>query len=551
MSKKGFAALALTVVLCIACAGVLFVSADATPTEYECFNKEDPGGETAYFVKKIDTIGIHFKPNGDFTSVSIHTPTWGESTGGLTVSVYAWKGTYDGSLDAEAGPVAVAKMENLVDGAWTKFDFGQTVPAGEYLLYVENSGTNPYVNVGVYAYNNAYSGGGVYYQGILQAGKAPSLKVTFTDTNAAPFAAVSDATTEVVPFFPDGSDSPQGIGGNDVYAIQFAPTKAFSRVALTAPNYANNLGNLTFTIYQWDTNYSKSIHGKALASYEFQDYPDANVGLTMRFASLPAGEYVLTVTNTSANADEAVGLWFIPGTYANTRVYLNGSVVEQAPRLSVMYDEPAGETKYGSLSENVAGPASVPFYQGSDNIPQAILKSDAYAIQFAPTQPFYQVTIGAPSYNNDLGNLKFVLYKWNRNYETTIKGDPICEKEFVNYPDVNPGLTMNFLSQPAGEYLLVVTNTTVDPDEQVGLWCVSSGFASARNYLNGKVVANQAAHLTVGYDITTNTPYGTLSDPVTEENPGSGDIFFLLPCVAALLLLASVVMMTSKRRAVR
>ena len=109
------------------------------------------------------------------------------------------------------------------------------------------------------------------------------------------------------------------------------------------------------------------------------------------------------------------------------------------------------------------------------------------AFQFTATEKFEELIVAAPNYSNNIGNLTLSLYKWNESYEKTLAQEPITSFEHVNYPDSNPGLSLDCPVQDAGQYLLYIENTSEDPDELVGIWAASA-MEGVQMYVNG--VAN-------------------------------------------------------------
>ncbi len=350
MSKKLILLFSAVIVLCLFAVGCLAVFAESE--EYALYQPTAQSLDP-WTLKGDNTIGVHFSPTGSFQLISLHTPTWNDQGGGLKVTLYAWNGKYETSL---TGAIASAAAENVVNEAWTQFDLGQVVPAGDYLLVVQNSGTAPEREIGLYTQALAFSGVSVYQQGRLRENYAPCMKVTLTETSDAPFGPITDPVK--VDFYSGTADGNQLLLKNDLFAIQFAPAAPFYKLTVGAPSYSNDLGNLTFTLYRWDTNLTKTLQGEPVCPVkEFVNYPDVNEGLTMEcfpdtHASLPAGEYVLSITNTSETSEEQVGLWTSRTAFPYARNYHNGTETAQWAQLIVTFDQPSAE-KYRALSENL------------------------------------------------------------------------------------------------------------------------------------------------------------------------------------------------------
>ncbi len=150
-----------------------------------------------------------------------------------------------------------------------------------------------------------------------------------------------------------------GVGADPVVcttnlAVQFNTTTSFTELITYCPSWSNNIGNLTFTLYKWDTSYKKTLAGTALATYEHVNYPDSNPGLSLKFDAQPAGEYLLYIENTSETLPETVGCW-ASGNFAGAQSYNNGVPIDSAIKMVVAYtSQPTGQynplTKYYNTS---------------------------------------------------------------------------------------------------------------------------------------------------------------------------------------------------------
>jgi hypothetical protein len=104
-------------------------------------------------------------------------------------------------------------------------------------------------------------------------------------------------------------------------------------------------------------------------------------------------------------------------------------------------------------------------------------------LKFTATAPFYAINAACPSYNNNVGNLTFSLYKWNTNYAQSVAGTPIASKTFVNFND-NQKLELTFDVQEAGDYVWELSNGT----EDVGVWKWTDSQDNAVSFFAGSQV---------------------------------------------------------------
>ncbi|MBE7067440.1 MAG: hypothetical protein E7385_07820 [Ruminococcaceae bacterium] len=181
---------------------------------------------------------------------------------------------------------------------------------------------------------------------------------------------------------------------------------------------------------------------------------------------------------------------------------------------------------------------SVPTFEGTAQEPDQI--EGTFGLQFAVGEPFNRLSIPCPSWSNNVGSLKWTLYKWNGTYNSTISSTAITSYEHVDYPD-NATLELK-LDTPAqaGEYLLVLENTSADANESVGTWCVSGTVPAIHCYKEGAIFTAKTPKLIIDFVGNGTNYFGTLSDAVVDTpNPGTGDfgmIALVFTAVSTLVL---------------
>ena len=124
--------------------------------------------EVMAFENKIGIIDMHgsgevgqrMYVNGPFCAVSIKIGTHKTTDSDISMSVFAWTGDYESTVEAE--PLATTRFVDCVDNATNWFEFGKTLPAGEYLFLLhELEG-----QMAIYASgNNKVSLGSSYHNG--------------------------------------------------------------------------------------------------------------------------------------------------------------------------------------------------------------------------------------------------------------------------------------------------------------------------------------------------------------------------------------------------
>jgi hypothetical protein len=91
--------------------------------------------------------------------------------------------------------------------------------------------------------------------------------------------------------------------------------------------------------------------------------------------------------------------------------------------------------------------------------------SNVAAQYFSISAPFYSVDVRCPSWSGNPASLTLSLYRWDTDYDTTLKSLPVRQRRFVNYAD-NAWLSLDRTTKddesagdgyfPAGDYLWVL-----------------------------------------------------------------------------------------------
>ena len=130
----------------------------------------------------------------------------------------------------------------------------------------------------------------------------------------------------------------------DKAGLKFTANSTFYGLQVRCPSWSNNIGNLTLSVYNWNTNYQTSVAQIPVVSQTFVDYNESQP-LDLQFANLPAGEYVWELSN----AVEVVGVWkFIENT-STTDSYFNGTATTGDYACSIKY------VSQGSYSQLTTG----------------------------------------------------------------------------------------------------------------------------------------------------------------------------------------------------
>lgn len=132
-----------------------------------------------------------------------------------------------------------------------------------------------------------------------------------------------------------------------------------------------------------------------------------------------------------------------------------------------------------------------------------------FSQHFSINSKFDSLSVWCPSWDNNVGNIKLSLYKY-QNSITESKDEPvIATKLFVDYND-NSWLNLTFAPQEPGDYLLILNNGS----EKVGVWLYPSD-VSKSIFTDGGFVTDGELAMTVRV-------YGNNDPLFNQAKEGSG-----------------------------
>jgi len=90
------------------------------------------------------------------------------------------------------------------------------------------------------------------------------------------------------------------------------------------------------------------------------------------------------------------------------------------------------------------------------------------------------------SYDNNVGTVKFDVYRWDTDYETTLKGEVLATDSVVDFQD-NTMCDVEFEGLGSGYYLIVATGSAPAGDFGVAVW-TRSAVSTSITFVNGERV---------------------------------------------------------------
>lgn len=255
----------------------------------------------------------------------------------FTASVYVFNETPERSFEAE--PVFSETIHQNGDNSYGAiFPMEKTLPAGKYIILCSQvtgneSGTKPYIVLptGTASMNEAYIEFGGTADGVLcffvDFIKDPAIEDYFLPLGTKQIEVIT--RDEAVIVLDTGGSDAHRLGDGDTLAILTAAIPEDKYLTdltfLSMPTWSNNGpdSNLSYEVYVWNTNYSKTVSEEPMTSGEIKDHHD-NQALNINFKNtLKGGVRYLIVTRSSGTM--AIGFWQSPGTFqqSNWKVYLN------------------------------------------------------------------------------------------------------------------------------------------------------------------------------------------------------------------------------------
>ena len=460
----------------------------------------------------------------------------------FTLSVYKWTTDYATTIATtplktvdKTTTSGAVKAESLT---WTD----GALEAGEYFFVVENAKskstvTNNPNRLGLAEVASNVSQGEYYRVGTLTTGKELALDIRFTE--AAPaggyFASLLSFEPTYVHAY-DGTPTGNTYTVAEVSGKDPADIVSGQRVKVTAPfdgfqiYMANgNAYNFTLSVYKWTTDYATTIASTPLKTVDKTTTSGAvkAESLTWTDGALGAGEYLFVVENARSksnvtNNPNRLGLAEVASNVSQGEYYRVGTLTTgKELALDIRFTEAAPTGGYfASIVISDFNPTYVPAYDGkpagntytagevSGKKPEDIISGQRVKV----TAPFdgFQIYMA----NGNVYNFTLSVYKWNEDFETTIKGTPLKTiDKTITHGNVQPeSLVWTDGALEAGDYLFVVENVkskdnvTNNPN-RLGLAEVASNVSQGEYYRVGKLVSDKELALDIRF---------------TEEAPSEG-----------------------------
>ena len=490
--------------------------------------------------KVFPSFAVRFKAASSFTGGMMALYVEG-NTNEVNVKLYQWKKDYATSVaGAPKASTSTGKLEAPAGGRMeATYEFQTAQSAGEYVAVFEVTGESAFMPLKSQDMNNnleCYKGGAVigdvdFFGGIIfedsSAGGFKPLvneRITFTEEKAS-----SESNGDIYwDYFNKNNDQ----GFFDNFAVRFKTKASFKGGMMSF--YVEGTHELKVSLYKWNADYATSVKAAPQASVTFEVTDATNAGSRAEGnynfeTAQPAGEYVAVFEVVSPKSGSALIQLKAKDPSANLECYVAGEEILVDFFGGILFEN-YDDGGFVIVEKEIQ---SVPFYDTkAESTPLAI--TDSYGIQFATGMPFDKIHITCPSWGDNVGSLRWTLYRWQTSYADSIKGTAIASVDFIDIED-NAVKYFTFDEEmEAGEYLLLIENITEGTND-VGIYGVVGASEHAQQYIDGKISTEASAAMNIDVVGTGTDYYGTLSYvPGAEQNPGSGDAAYIAVFVAAL-----------------
>ena len=156
--------------------------------------------------------------------------------------------------------------------------------------------------------------------------------IMMAESITGPLGKKSDAPVSFAFHTDAGGRNAVSVSGKGVVSCRFKATADFDSLILSCPSYSDNVGSLTFSLYKWQDGYKTTVASTPVAVNTYRDFKD-NANLTFSFSKMPAGEYLLALSN----GEKGVGIWAFSESKTGTFLYADGTESDGVFTMTVHY----------------------------------------------------------------------------------------------------------------------------------------------------------------------------------------------------------------------
>ncbi len=151
---------------------------------------------------------------------------------------------------------------------------------------------------------------------------------------------------------------------------------------------------------------------------------------------------------------------------------------------SIMVDDDGTIHAWFAAPGGIHGMDQLHFNEEHAEVPVPIRGNSVVAQQFHSDQDFYGLAVRCPNWNSDASSISLSIFKWNKDYATSLSSAPIITKRFHHYIDNQNVILNSDRKFSAGDYLWVLDA----PEGTAGVWAREGTYAGVQSYVNGKSI---------------------------------------------------------------
>ena len=151
--------------------------------------------------------------------------------------------------------------------------------------------------------------------------------------------AVSNETYNNTPiivdmFDPNAQKEALPVNSGERLGFRFHATASFDALEFCCPSWGNNIGSMSFSIYEWNKDFDTTLSQPALATVRHINFTD-NAVLKIGFDEMLSGEYMVLFHD----SEELVGVWSFFSNVSGSYLYLNVVEYDRELQANIHYCE--------------------------------------------------------------------------------------------------------------------------------------------------------------------------------------------------------------------
>ena len=289
---------------------------------------------------------------------------------------------------------------------------------------------------------------------------------------------------------------------DDVLAERIYINGEFKSLKVSIATYRRTGSSVTAQVIKWNKTYDLTMSGEPIYENRFENVADNSVLELDLGQTCEAGEYLIVfkdATGTlSMEIDGKVDTYgYFTVLYRTMNkvglgcMYVNGveQMYDMYLQVGFVGEAPAEPFKTAITFQDVAGSAlgantTSDYYRFGPAI-------DVIGQRLNVSAPIIGFALGTANWGNQNCSVDIAVFKWDKDYETTIAAEPLYKENYKNFKD-NAALWVMFDDPlPAGEYLFAAMNGWTGTTKSLcAVYYRDSNHSKGYAYVNGAELRN-------------------------------------------------------------